>query len=95
MKNLDLDKALTRIKKSAKAHQKLVEADTKKKLGASAYKAMKKEEELKAAESRENQSKNEVIRTLNEQIMKTKEGSKEEADLIKRRNRISKSMGRW
>jgi len=95
MKNLDLDKALTRLKKSAEANKKLVDEDSKRIVGTNKHKQMKRQEELDAAQIQEGQQNNAILRALNEQINKTTEGSKEEADLLQRRKRISRQLGRY
>ena len=94
MKNLDLDKAMTRIKKAAAANRKLVDADTKRKMGSNTYKQMKAQEKLDAVDLAESQSKNAVIRSLNAQVEYTKEGSQEEEKLMNRIKRLQKAQGR-
>jgi len=93
-RSLNLDKAMTRIKKSRKYNKARVEEDTIKKMGRNEYKKMKAAEKLQESDRRESQSTDKVIHGLNMQIEQTKPGSKAEEDLVKRRNRLSRAFGR-
>lgn len=90
---MDLDKALARIKKSRDHYKKKVEGVKKKKMGARQYHLMKRDEKAEKARLEEDRNKNNVIRDLNKRINNSKEGSSEEKELIKRRNRLMSKMG--
>lgn len=90
--NSDMDKKLERLRRSRKYYQARVDEAAKKKMGSREWakrKALKKQQE---ADIRESKSKSDIIRQLNLQVEQTKEGSKEEANLLKRINRLKKVM---
>lgn len=90
--NSDMDKKLERLRRSRKYYQARVDEAAKKKMGSREWarqKALKKQQE---ADARENKSKSDVIHQLNLQVEKTKEGSKEEANLLKRIKRLKRVM---
>ena len=90
--NSDMDKKLERLRRSRKYYKARVDEAAKKAMGSAQYARKKAMEKQKEADVRENKSKNEVIRQLNMQIEKTQEGSKEEAELMKRVKRLKKAM---
>ena len=94
-KKLDLDKALERAKKSRKKRQGKVEAKKMKEMGKNAYHRMQLEEADKKVSAEKAVKMNAVIRDLNARIEDTKEGSREEEELLKRRNRLMKKQGRY
>jgi len=90
--NSDMDKKLERLRRSRKYYQARVDEAAKKKMGSREWakrKALKKQQE---ADIRESKSKSDIIRQLNLQVEQTKEGSKEEANLLKRIKRLKRVM---
>jgi len=90
---MNFDKALARIKKSRDHYKSKVEGANAKSMGKRAYQLMKRDESQEEERLEEDRNKNNVIRDLNMQINSVKEGSAEEKELLKRRNRLMNKMG--
>ena len=90
--NSDMDKKLTRLKKSRKYYKARVDEAAKKAMGSREWAKQKAITKLDEEEIRENKSKNDVMKSLAMQIEQTKEGSQEEQKLMKRMKRLRNAM---